>query len=94
GRGQREAPLGLANSLLAGQDWFAGLWEQREQLAEIPALIIWGMKDRFLEAGYAERLASIWPESPKMLRLPEAGHFVWEEATEQILSVLREHLRG
>ncbi|MEL6842434.1 MAG: alpha/beta fold hydrolase [Bacteroidota bacterium] len=94
GRGQREAPLGLANSLLAGQDWFAGLWEQREQLAEIPALIIWGMKDRFLEAGYAERLASIWSESPKMLRLPEAGHFVWEEATEQILSVLREHLRG
>ncbi|MEL7339826.1 MAG: alpha/beta fold hydrolase [Bacteroidota bacterium] len=92
-RGEREAPLGLAHSLLEAQDWFASLWEQRGQLAEIPALIIWGKRDRFLEAGYAERFASIWPEPPEVLYLPEAGHFIWEEAAEQILPILLGHLR-
>ncbi len=90
--GEREAPLGFAKSLLEAQDWFASLWDQRQSLTDIPAQILWGNQDRFLEAGYAERFASIWPEPARIIRFDKAGHFLWEEAHQEILPILRQFI--
>ena len=41
----RHATWIYARELLGSSDWFAGLWQRRERLAAIPALLVWGMKD-------------------------------------------------
>lgn len=90
--GKREAPLAFAKSLLAAQDWFANLWDQRLRIKDIPAQILWANQDRFLEAGYAERFASIWPDKARIIRFDKAGHFLWEEVQQEILPLMRQFL--
>lgn len=54
--------------------------------------ILWGAEDRWQPTTYAERLASDIPDA-ELVIIPEAGHFVIEDApervTEEILDVLR-----
>jgi pimeloyl-ACP methyl ester carboxylesterase len=57
----------------------------------MPVRILWGAEDRWQPTTYAERLASDIPDA-ELVIIPEAGHFVIEDApervTEQILDVL------
>jgi pimeloyl-ACP methyl ester carboxylesterase len=41
----RHATWIYARELLGSSDWFAGLWQRRERLATIPALLAWGTRD-------------------------------------------------
>ncbi|MEL7529810.1 MAG: alpha/beta fold hydrolase [Bacteroidota bacterium] len=91
--GEREAPLAFARSLLEAQDWFASLWEQRQNLKDIRTQILWGSQDRFLDTGYAERFASIWPEAARIIRFDKAGHFLWEEAHQEILPIITQFIK-
>jgi pimeloyl-ACP methyl ester carboxylesterase len=57
----------------------------------MPVRILWGAEDRWQPMAYAKRLASDIPGS-ELVIIPEAGHFVIEDApervTEEILDVL------
>ena len=57
----------------------------------MPVRILWGAEDRWQPTTYAERLASDIPDA-ELVIIPEAGHFVIEDApervTEEILDVL------
>lgn len=57
----------------------------------MPVRILWGAEDRWQPTTYAERLASDIPDA-ELVTIPEAGHFVIEDApervTEEILDVL------
>lgn len=67
----------LARELLGSSDWYDGLWERRARLANIPALLLWGLKD----ATFGPALAR-WREAfpcAQVLTFPHAGHFVIEE---------------
>jgi haloalkane dehalogenase len=41
----RHATWIYARELLGSSEWFAALWQRRETLAQIPALLAWGTKD-------------------------------------------------
>lgn len=90
---ERLGTLGFRNSLLNEQDWFESLWQQREKIANIPALIVWGMQDSFIPASYANRFGELFKQQ-KIIELQNVGHFVCEEAapdvTKKLISFLME----
>ncbi len=60
---------------------------------EIPALVVWGEDDAFLDAGLAERLGDVLPRASVAL-LPGCGHFVLEDAPETLTPLLFQWLRS
>jgi haloalkane dehalogenase len=79
----RAATWAYARALLGSSAWFERLWQRRDRLRALPALIIWGMKDRAFREKELDRLASIFA-APEVLRLPDVGHFPPEEAPDRV----------
>jgi len=57
----------------------------------VPALIVWGERDRFAGVKMAHRFHAEIPESQLEL-FPDAGHFVWEDEPERTAEVMAEFL--
>ena len=58
GRSEREQALWtLARSLLGSSPSFGAIWEQRERLAAIPSLVVWGLGDSGRRSMLANRKA-------------------------------------
>jgi len=51
--------------------------------------IIWGEQDAWLDPAFAERLHELLPNS-ELILIPEAGHFVMEDAPEEVARELRD----
>jgi pimeloyl-ACP methyl ester carboxylesterase len=77
--GERIAPWILAGELVGSSDWYDQLWQQRERIADKPALVLWGMKDPAFGEAYLERWESALQHA-EVHRIADAGHFVSEEA--------------
>jgi haloalkane dehalogenase len=60
-------------------------------LANRPIQLIWGMKDWCFRPECLERFLKHWPNA-EAHRLEDAGHYVVEDAKEQILPLMREFL--
>jgi pimeloyl-ACP methyl ester carboxylesterase len=45
---------------------------------EAPALVVWGLRDRYLPAGFGRAWAGALPGA-ELLELPRAGHWPWRE---------------
>ncbi|HEU4973816.1 MAG TPA: alpha/beta hydrolase [Baekduia sp.] len=60
---------------------------------EAETLVIWGERDRFLGAELAEPPAKLVPHA-RVVRLPDASHWVQHDAPEEVNRLLVEHLRG
>lgn len=88
---ERLGTLGFRNSLLQEQDWFESLWQEREKIAHIPVLIVWGMQDSFIPASYAKRFATVFKQH-QLIELENIGHFVCEEAAPNIIKYLTSFL--
>ncbi len=58
----------------------------RTQLADKPVTIVWGMKDVLFGAEVLARWEEVFPHA-RGGRLPDAGHFVPEDAPQQVLSI-------
>jgi len=67
----------LARELLGSSDWYGGLWERRARLANIPALLLWGLKDATFGPALG-RWREVFPQA-QAITFPDAGHFVMEE---------------
>ena len=68
-----------------------GLWEQRETIADKPALILWGMKD----IAFREKELRTWEQlfaNSQVHRLEGVGHFVQEEYGREAVPVIAEFL--
>jgi len=54
-----------------------------ERLGSIgaPSLVVWGLRDRYLPAGFGRAYADRLPNA-ELMELPEAGHWPWIEAPE------------
>ncbi len=61
-------------------------------LASCPVLIAWGGKDTILTRATLDRWKQDFPRA-EVLELPEAGHFLQEDAPEQIVPALLDFLR-
>jgi pimeloyl-ACP methyl ester carboxylesterase/formiminotetrahydrofolate cyclodeaminase len=56
---------------------------------QTPVRIIWGERDAWLDPAFARRLHELLPSSDLKL-IPEAGHFVMEDAPEEVARELRD----
>ncbi len=75
---ERVAPWRLAQELIGSSAWYDRLWNRRDRIAAIPALLLWGMKDPTFGPAYLERWRELFPDAT-VETYPEAGHFVQEE---------------
>lgn len=83
----RVATYAFSRELLLANDWWEGLWQQRDVLQEKLGLIFWGMKDAFVPHYELEKWAQAFPAA-RVVRCPEAGHFVQEEEPALMLEEL------
>lgn len=78
----------LAESLLASGAHYDALWRGRAELRNMPALIIWGMKDPAFPPRLLERWRSILPHA-RIVELPVA-HWPQEEAPNEVVRALQD----
>jgi pimeloyl-ACP methyl ester carboxylesterase len=52
-------------------------------LLDMPALVVWGMRDPYLPAHFAEAYASALPDA-ELLELPDAGHVPWLDRPDMV----------
>ena len=60
-------------------------------LADRPTQFIWGMQDWCFTPAFLERFLEFFPRAA-VLRLPNAGHFVVEDAADQVREAVEEFL--
>ena len=66
--------------------------ESRLEALEIPALVLWGEEDTFVDVELAERLGDVLPRSSVAV-FPGCGHFLLEDAPERVGPILFQWLR-
>ncbi len=81
----------LARALLASSDHFDSLWQRRQRLAEIPALVLWGLCDRALGPELLARWRTALPHA-RVAELPDAGHWPHEEQPDAVIERLQAFL--
>lgn len=87
-RHSRYATHAFVLETLRAGDWWEKLWAKRQVLADKPLLIFWGMKDKFIPAYELDKWVAAFPTA-QVIKCPEAGHFVQEEAAELMSVELR-----
>jgi haloalkane dehalogenase len=85
---ERQGPWVLAKELIDSADFYEGLWQRRRHIEDKPALLLWGMKDPFFDVDSLDRWNATFT-SPRVVRFPEAGHFVQEEAGDEAAREIR-----
>jgi haloalkane dehalogenase len=88
---EREAPLAVARALVREQAFFASLWDVRQRLAHVPALLLWGQADPLLPPDFADAWQEGFPQM-RVSRLASCGHFPTEEAPEAVGEALEAFL--
>lgn len=88
---ERNGPLAFARSLLIDQDWFEDLWQQKVIVKDKPALLVWGMKDKFATPKYLDKFVSGFKNNT-VVRLDTCGHFPQEEEATAVLKAMAEWL--
>lgn len=83
----RRATYAFVKEMFGASDFWDSLWQQRDRLHGKLGLIFWGMKDSFVPAYELEKWVAAFPEA-RVVRCPEAGHFVQEEASELMVGEL------
>lgn len=79
-----------ARELLGSSAWYDTLWARRDQIARIPAILIWGMKDPAF-ARYLPRWRQVF-EQVEVVQLADCGHAPPEERAPESLLFLNRFL--
>jgi haloalkane dehalogenase len=89
----RECAWKATRQVVDGAPFFNDVWLERDKLAEIPMLLLWGLKDPI----FGERhLNKIWHEFPlaDVERIEPAGHLPMEEKPAEVFSAISRWLAG
>lgn len=81
----------LARALTGSRDYYARLWAEADALADLRALVLWGMKDPAFPRPVLERWRARLPQAT-VLEFSEAGHWPHEEEPEAVIAALRRFL--
>lgn len=77
-----------ARELIGSSAWYDDLWARRDRIAQIPAILVWGMKDPAF-ARYLPRWRQLF-ERAEVVELADCGHAPPEErAPESLLFLTR-----
>ena len=67
------------------------LGESLVSLANLPSLLIWGMQDWCFRPECLRRFQAAWPNA-EVVEIPDAGHYVLEDASEETLTAIDQFL--
>ncbi len=87
----RKGCMAFPKQIIASSAWLAEISSRLSVLEGKPKLFVWGMKDMAFRDKELKRWERIFPEA-RSLRLPAAGHFVPEEASDDLASVVTSFL--
>jgi epoxide hydrolase 4 len=87
---QPGAPTGMVNFYRAALRQTPRRAEGRIRPVEAPTLVIWGQRDRHLGAELAEPERADVPNLERVVRLPEASHWVHQDEPERVSELLVE----
>lgn len=90
---ERNGVLAFVRSLVADQDWFEGLWQQRYVISGKPTLFVWGMKDPVIKPHYLGKFQSGFPYA-QTVALETCGHFPQEEQPAMVSQAIAEFLKS
>jgi pimeloyl-ACP methyl ester carboxylesterase len=90
---QPGAPTGMINYYRAALRQTPGRAEARIRPVEAPTLVIWGQRDRHLGAELAKPERADVPNLQRVVRLPEASHWVHQDEPERVSQLLIEFFR-
>ncbi len=82
-----EGRRAFVRQALQFEEWHTGEIEPRLGSIGAPVLVVWGEEDGWLDSSQAPRLQEEIPGS-KLEIIPRAGHFVQEDAPEDVAEVL------
>jgi epoxide hydrolase 4 len=85
---QPGAPTGMINYYRAAFRESPLRAEARIRPVEAPTLVIWGQRDRHLGAELAEPEAADVPNLERVVRLPEASHWVHQDEPQRVSELL------
>jgi haloalkane dehalogenase len=66
--------------------------ERLPLFAHLPALICWGDRDFVFDHAFLREWRKYLPDA-KVVRFPDCGHYVLEDATDEIVDLVRQLLR-
>lgn len=81
----RKGSYVFPRQIVKATPWLDQLWSNIPVLKEKPTLIVWGMKDIAFREKELKRWESAFPAA-RTVRLSSVGHFVQEEAPEQLVA--------
>lgn len=87
----RVATFALVQEIKNAGPFWQAQWARVDRLRSIPTLLCWGLQDRFFPPDLLERWKQALPQA-SVVTFPESGHFVHEEAADQLHRVMRAFL--
>jgi epoxide hydrolase 4 len=90
---QPGAPTGMINPYRAAFRQTPGRSEARLRPVQAPTLVIWGERDRHLGVELAEPERADVPNLERVVRLPEASHWVHQDEPERVSQLLVDFFR-
>ena len=88
----RSASAALPGHIVAASAWLDSIWSDRAAFAGKPALVLWGFRDIAFRGKELERWMSALSDA-ELREFADCGHFLAEEAPEEVLSALRSFMR-
>ena len=74
-------------AIIGATDWLGSIWDDRKAFSDLPDLVLWGMKDIAFRRKELERWKSELTNT-EVHEFQDCGHFLAEEAPDQILPLL------
>jgi haloalkane dehalogenase len=81
----------FAREVLDAAPWWQSQWERRARIADIPTLLLWGMRDPAIKPASLARWQSFLTDA-RTVTFPTTGHFVQEEQPAAVTAAMREFL--
>lgn len=82
----------FAKALRQESPFFEEINRQKVFLKEKPALVLWGTEDQLIPASFLEKWQEAFPQAE--IKTIKAGHFLQEEAPEEVTGKISEFLKG
>jgi haloalkane dehalogenase len=85
---ERKGSWVFPREIIGSTEWLRSLWTRRSALDGKVSLIAWGMKDIAFREKELDRWRTAFPGAV-VERYDDAGHFVAEEAPEELVAAIR-----
>lgn len=90
---ERKGCYVFPKQIVASTPWLNQIWNGVSALKDKPVLIVWGMKDIAFRLKELERWESVFPAA-QSIRLDSVGHFVQEEAPDELAEAVATFLKA